>query len=78
MHPDDTNAFASNIIDKYEHRPDNLHSMCLVDFVSSYVIKKVDDLPVELDEIKNHTVPVSNIDYVKLNPNIIVLTNEFG
>ena len=28
MHPDDTNVFASNIINKYENRPDNLHSMC--------------------------------------------------
>ena len=28
MHPDDTNVFASNIIDKYENRPYNLHSMC--------------------------------------------------
>ena len=24
MHPDDTNVFASNIIDKYESRPDNI------------------------------------------------------
>ena len=28
MYPDDTNVFASNIINKYENRPDNLHSMC--------------------------------------------------
>ena len=25
MHADDTNVFASDIIDKYEYRPDNLH-----------------------------------------------------
>ena len=25
MHPEDTNVFASNIIDKYENRPDDLH-----------------------------------------------------
>ena len=31
MHPDDTNVFASNVIDKYKSRPDNLHSMCLAD-----------------------------------------------
>ena len=35
MHPDDTNVFASNVIDKYENRLDNLHSMCLADFESS-------------------------------------------
>ena len=78
MHPDDTNVFTSNIIDKYENQLDNLHSMCLADFASSYVSKKVDDLTIALDEIKSYTVPVSNINDVKLNPNIIVLKNEFG
>ena len=36
MHPDGTNVFAFNVIDKYENRPDNLHSMCRlsVDFAS--------------------------------------------
>ena len=28
MRPDDTNVFASNIINKYENRPDNIHLMC--------------------------------------------------
>ena len=37
MYPDDTNVFAANIIDKYKNRPDNLHSMCLAHFASSYV-----------------------------------------
>ena len=78
MHPDDTNVFASNMIDKYENQPDNLHSMCLTAFASSYVTKKADGLPIEPDEIKSYTVPVSNIDDVKLNPNIIVLKNELG
>ena len=68
MHPDDTNVFASNIIDKYENRPDNLHSICLANFASSYVSKKADDLPIEPNEIKSYTVPVSNIDDVKFNP----------
>ena len=78
MHPDDTNIFASNIIDKYENRLDDLHSMYLADFASSYVRNKVDDLPVALDEIKIYTVPVSNINDVKLNRNIIVLKIELG
>ena len=46
MHPEDTNVFASNIIDKYENRPDDLHSLCLADFASNYVSKKSDDVPV--------------------------------
>ena len=78
MRPDDTNVFVSNIIDKYENRPDNLHSMFLADFVSSYISKKTDDLPIEPDEIKIYTVPVSNIDAVKLNLNIIILKHELG
>ena len=78
MHPDDTNIFASNIIGKYENRPDTLQSMCLADFASSYVSKKAEDLPIEPDEIKSYNVPVSSIDDVKLNPDIIVLKNELG
>ena len=35
MHPEDTNVFAANNIDKYENRADNLQSMCLADFTSS-------------------------------------------
>ena len=46
MHPDDTNVFASNIIGKYKNQPNNLHSMCLADFASSYVSKKADDLAI--------------------------------
>ena len=42
------------------------------------ISKKLDDLPIARDEIKSHTVPVSNINDVKLNPNIIVLKNELG
>ena len=76
MYPDDTNVFASSIIDKYENQPANLHSMCLADFASSYIRKKVDDLPREPDEIKSYTVPV--INDVKFTPNIVVLKNELG
>ena len=39
MHPDDTYVFTSNI-DKHKNRPNNLHSMCLADFASSYISKK--------------------------------------
>ena len=47
-------------------------------FASRYISKKTDDLPIEPNEIKSCTVPVSNINDVKLNPNIIVLKNELG
>ena len=54
-----------------------LHSMCLADFASSCFSKKA-DLHVEPDEIKSYSIPVSSINKVKLNPNIIVLMNEVG
>ena len=53
MHPDDANVFSPNIIDKYEHRLNKLHSIYLADFTSSYVSEKADDLPTESDEIKS-------------------------
>ena len=52
--------------------------MCLADFTSSYISKKADDLAIEPDEIRSYTVPVSNINDVKLSLNIIVLKNELG
>ena len=52
--------------------------MCLTEFTSSYISKKADDLPIEPDEIKSYTVPVSNVNDIKLNRNIIVLKNELG
>ena len=50
--------------------------MCLADFTSIYVIKKAEDFPIGSDKIKSYTVPVSIIDDVMLNPNIIVLKNK--
>ena len=52
--------------------------MCSADFASSYASRKIDDLPIEPDEIKCYTVSVSNINDVKLNPNMILLKNELG
>ena len=78
MHPIDKNVFAANIIGKYENRPDNLHSMCLADFAPSCGSKKVVDRPIEPYESNNCTVPVSNIDNIKLYLTIIILKNELG
>ena len=64
IYPDDTNVAASNIIDKNENQPD-LHSLCLADFGSHYVSKKAGDVPVESDDIKNCSIPVTNISDVE-------------
>ena len=52
MQDGNTNVFAYNIIDKYENRPVDLHSLWLADFTSNYVSKKSGDIPVEPEEIK--------------------------
>ena len=52
--------------------------MCLADFAFSNVSKKAEDLPIEPDEIKICTVPISRIDDVKIHLNIIILRNELG
>ena len=66
MHPDDTNVFASNCIYKYENWPDDLHSLCLADFASTYISRKAVDVPIEPDDIKSYSVPVANIDMLSL------------
>ena len=34
---DDTNVFQKNLIDRYQHRPQELQSMCLAQFAATYV-----------------------------------------
>ena len=49
--------------------------MCLADFASSYVSKKVDDLSIESDEIKSYIVPVSKInDVMKIDTRRLKVT----
>ena len=40
--------------------------------------KKLGDVPVELDDIKSYTIPVSNINDIEPNPNIIALKTKHG
>ena len=76
--PNYTNVFEANIIAKYENRPYNLHAMCLADYPSSYLSKRAGDVQVEHDNIRSYTVPVSNINNVKPNQNVILLKNEWN
>ena len=78
MHLDDTILFTSIIFDKYQDQLDNLRSMCLADFASSHVSKKVGDMSIGPDEVKRYTLPKSNINNVECDPNIIALKNELG
>ena len=36
---DDTNVFQKSLIDRYEHRPHTLDSMCLAEFAATYVTR---------------------------------------
>ena len=78
MDQDDTNIYASNILEKYANRPDDLEQMCYADFATNYVSKKADEVQVESEDIKNYTMPVSAIDDVEPSTNIIVLKDELG
>ena len=79
MHPEDTNIYAPSILDKYENRPDSLEELCLADFASNYVHKKVVDLSVESEDIEDYTsVPVSSFIPTPPSSNIIVLKNDLG
>ena len=78
MHLDDTIVFTSINFDKYQDQLDNLRSMCLADFASSHVSKKVGHMSVGPDEVKRYTLPKSNINNVECHPNIIALKNELG
>ena len=77
MNHDDTNVYASSILDKYENRPNQLEGMCLADFATNYVNKKA-DLQVEPEDIKSYTEPVSGIDELEPSTNIIVLKKDLG
>ena len=76
MEPEHTNVYATNIIEKYANRPDDLEQMCYADFATNYVSKKADEVQVESEEIKNYTMPVSAICEVESSSKVIVLKNE--
>ena len=40
---DDTNVFQKSLIDRYQHRPQQLSSMCLAEFTATYVTNYTSD-----------------------------------
>ena len=92
MHPDDTNVYANNILDKYENRPDDLEQMCLADFASNYTTQKPNK-DRDPEDIESYTEPVhyddvqpfsddeddeDDIKKRKTKTEKIVLKNDFG
>lgn len=67
MELEETNIYEPNIRDRYENHPDNLNDMCLADFATTYIYKKV-DVDFEPDDEKSYIKPVLEInkeEYVK-------------
>ena len=81
MDAEDTNAYALNLLDKYENRPDELEQMCLADFCTNYISTKARQATPE--DIESYTEAVSGIndenhDETQCKTNIIVLKDEMG
>ena len=43
LNDDDTNVFQKSLIDRYQHRPQQLNSMCLAEFAATYVVNYTPD-----------------------------------
>ncbi len=52
---DDTNVFQKSVIDRYQHRPDQIRSMCLAEFPSTYATS----YHVKDDDTDNDVLPSS-------------------
>jgi hypothetical protein len=64
LHDDDTNIFCTNLIDRYQHRPQPLNSMCLAEFAATYVTNyraDDDDVCDALPETEHDTVHSNEI-----------------
>ena len=66
---DDTNVFQKSLIDRYQHRPQQLNSICLAEFAATYVTnyKPDDSMCDALPDIESDTTSTQ-----------ITLTEGFG
>ena len=64
---DDTNVFQKSLIDRYQHRPQGLSSMCLAEFAATYVVKY------ERNDCDALPTPESDVTSTQ-----ITLTDRFG
>ena len=65
----DTNVFQKSLIDRYQHRPRELQSMCLAEFAAKYVVKY------EHNDGECDALPASESDTTSTR---ITLTDGFG
>ena len=67
LEDNDTNVFQKSLIDRYQHRPQELSSMCLAEFAATYVVNY------ECNECDALPAPKSDITSTQ-----ITLTHRFG
>ena len=63
MDPDDTKVYATNILGKYKNRPDELESMCFVDFFGNYVSEK-GDIKYDAVDLQSYTAEVQDLEEI--------------
>ena len=67
---DDTNVFQKNLIDRYQHRPQQLSSMCLAEFAATFATDHKPD-----DSMTSDVLPDAESDTTSTK---ITLTDSFG
>ena len=67
LQDNDTNVFQKSLIDRYQHRPQQLSSMCLAEFAATYVVKY------ERNDCDALPAPESDVTSTQ-----ITLTDNFG
>ena len=67
LEDNDTNVFQKSLIDRYQHRPQQLSSMCLAEFAATYVVKY------ERNDCDALPAPESDVTSTQ-----ITLTDNFG
>ena len=69
LNDDDTDVFQKSLIDRYQHRPQQLNSMCLAEFAATYVVdyKPVDSMCDALPALEHNNTSTQ-----------ITLTDGFG
>ena len=78
MDPNNTNIFATNMIEKYVDHPDNLEDICYADFVTSYMSKNVEEA-LDEEDIQSHTNPAFvDEEELHIDSKFITLKNGLG
>ena len=67
---EDTNVFEKSLVDRYQHRPRSIQSMCLAEFTATYVVQHKKD-----NEEQSDALPVNKTEALSSQ---IVLSNGFG